>query len=281
MKELYSDFHDIEFPRNPNIVYIIYIVKDGDEIPIYVGESSRNIGRFGDYVSAKFSASTDFKIGEAIKYIRTFDYSVRIKYKETLDRDRKNKEREILSNFSGRYHLLNDLSGYDYLNADELDERLKIHEFVRKKILSMDTRPNDVEDSDIQNSLLPERSNIDLESRLINDAGDVGEIIRARVRNIGGQGPERLELQIPRKIDQWLPQKKHQEVEITIDDKRYTVKLSHGESKGAIWYCRTSWYCEGEEIKQTKALRMHGLKQGDSLKLRVITLGRRFEVVRI
>lgn len=279
MNELYSDFHDIEFPRNPNIVYIIYIVKDGDEIPIYVGESSRNIGRFGDYVSAKFSAPTDFKIGEAIKYIRTFDYSVRIKFKETLDR--KNKEREILTNLSGRYNLLNDLSGYDYLNADEEDERFKIHEFVRKKILSMDTHPKDKDDSDIQNSHLPERPNANHESQQMSDTGEVEKFIHARVRNIGGRGPERLELQIPRKYDQWLPRTRHQEVEIKIDDKLYTVALSHGEAKGAIWYCRTSWYCEGEEIKQTKVLRTHDLKHGDSLKLRVITSGHLYEVVRI
>jgi len=133
MKEFYSDFLDIEFPLNPGIVYIIYLVKDANEIPIYVGESSRNIGRFGDYVSAKFSASTDFKVGEAIKYIQTFGYNVRIKYKETLDR--KIKEREILNNLRGRFHLLNDLPGFDYSIANELDEKLKIHEFVNKKIL--------------------------------------------------------------------------------------------------------------------------------------------------
>lgn len=133
MKEFYYDFHDIEFPLDPDIVYIIYLVKDENEIPIYVGESSRNIGRFGDYVSAKFSASTDFKVGEAVKYIQTLGYNVRIKYKETLDR--KNKEREILNNLRERYHLLNDLSGFDYSIANQLDERSKIHEFVSKKVL--------------------------------------------------------------------------------------------------------------------------------------------------
>jgi len=129
MMELFDDFRDIEFPRNPYIVYIIYIVKDAEEIPIYVGESIRNIGRFGDYVSANFTAPTDFKVGEAVKYILNCRYNVRIKYKETLDR--KNKEREILSDLRRRYSLLNDLPGYDPKTADERKERLKIHDFIR------------------------------------------------------------------------------------------------------------------------------------------------------
>ena len=61
-------------------------------------------------------------------------YNVRIKYKEAFDR--KNDEREILNNLRESYHLLNDLSGFDYSIANELDEKLKIQEFVNKKILN-------------------------------------------------------------------------------------------------------------------------------------------------
>ena len=67
-----KDFIDVMFPQYKKIVYILYF-KDKNtniEIPFYIGESSRGIGRFYDYLMAQFAASTDFKVGEAIRHFQ-------------------------------------------------------------------------------------------------------------------------------------------------------------------------------------------------------------------
>ena len=46
-------------------------------------QSSRHVGRFGDYVAAKFTASTDFKVGEAVRQLRDHGCKVFIRYKRT------------------------------------------------------------------------------------------------------------------------------------------------------------------------------------------------------
>lgn len=125
-----SEFMDIVFPQHKNIVYIIYFIdKDSnEEILFYVGESSRGIGRFGDYLTAQFTASTDFKVGEAIRYIKEQGFEVGIKYKESSNR--KKEEQIYLKRFRRKYRLLNDLEGYNYKKANKQDERKKVHEYV-------------------------------------------------------------------------------------------------------------------------------------------------------
>jgi hypothetical protein len=120
----------MEFPRHGHIVYILcYIRTEGSEpIPFYVGESSRHVGRFGDYISGKFSASTDFKVGEAVKYLRDNVYRVVIRFDEVDNR--KVEEKRILQNLRGTFRLLNDLKGYDYNKSNERDERQNIQQFV-------------------------------------------------------------------------------------------------------------------------------------------------------
>ena len=68
----YSDFNEFfVFPRHRDIVYVICLRRKEakDFIPFYVGESSRSVGRFGDYIASKFTASTDFQVGQAIQYL--------------------------------------------------------------------------------------------------------------------------------------------------------------------------------------------------------------------
>jgi len=125
----FEGFNDIEFPRYRNIVYAIYFREHDKDTYFYVGESSRHIGRLGDYLSAKFSAPTDFKVGEAIKYLLSIGYEVAVKYKES--QSRKVDEKSVLDELSKNSKMLNDLPGYDYKTADERQERLKIHEFIR------------------------------------------------------------------------------------------------------------------------------------------------------
>jgi hypothetical protein len=54
----YSNFNSLPYPEIKDIVYIIGVSTDSDFHPFYFGQPSRNIGRFGDYISAKFSAVT-------------------------------------------------------------------------------------------------------------------------------------------------------------------------------------------------------------------------------
>ena len=50
----FSEFSEMPFPENGNIVYVLCFKRESssDYVPFYVGESSRHVGRFGDYVSA-------------------------------------------------------------------------------------------------------------------------------------------------------------------------------------------------------------------------------------
>jgi hypothetical protein len=43
----FKDFKDVEFPAHADIVYIVYFRKPGDtsEVPFYVGQTSRHLGR--------------------------------------------------------------------------------------------------------------------------------------------------------------------------------------------------------------------------------------------
>lgn len=137
----FAEFNNkIDFPLNPNIVYVFVIVDSNEKIiPFYVGESSRNIGRIGDYVSAKFSASTDFKVGEAIKYLLQKKIKIKFLFKES--ENRKSEEKRLIEEYEnfltekyGDLKLLNHFDGYNYKNAEENKERQKIREFVDKFI---------------------------------------------------------------------------------------------------------------------------------------------------
>ena len=119
----------IEFPTSGEIVYVIGIARGSSFVPIYVGESTRNIGRFGDYISARFSAQTDFKVGTAVKCLLERGEKVLIKYKHSPER--REEQNELIRKIrAGGSRLLNDLPGYDYRVADEQAEKSKIRAFV-------------------------------------------------------------------------------------------------------------------------------------------------------
>jgi len=125
-----KDYKDFEFPATPNIVYILYTEMKGSQIYFYVGQSSRNIGRIGDYVSAKFTAPTDFKVGEAIKYIRGKNLPIRVLYRETQDPI--SEENKLIQKLRSNYTLLNDLRSYDYTKSNEAYEKKNVHDFMDK-----------------------------------------------------------------------------------------------------------------------------------------------------
>ena len=53
---------------------------------LIVGESSRNLGRMGDYLSAQRSAATDFKMGTPVEYLQPRGCPVVMKYKAAENR---------------------------------------------------------------------------------------------------------------------------------------------------------------------------------------------------
>lgn len=128
----FSTFEELEFPKDNNVLYVLCIRDTTSELcPFYVGESSKHVyGRIGDYVSAKFSASTDFKVGEAVRYLQSKGHRVVVKYR-TSD-DRKGDESQLIQELRTSQQLLNDLKGYNYRVANVHDERLKIHSFMNQ-----------------------------------------------------------------------------------------------------------------------------------------------------
>lgn len=127
----FSGFAELSFPENGDIVYVLCLRQPDtkDWIPFYVGESSRHVGRFGDYVSANLSASTDFKVGQAVKHLRERGCEVMIRYKSTSSR--RDDEKSLIQLFEAKgLQLLNSLGGYKYSEADPDQEKAKVREFV-------------------------------------------------------------------------------------------------------------------------------------------------------
>ena len=125
-------FKTIPFPRNPNIVYVIGTRKRGRFLPIYVGRSTRHIGRLGDYVSAQFNAPTDFKVGKAVDYLMSQGEKVVFRYRSTHGRLDK-AERKLINFYKGNGStLLNSLPGFNRKTTNSKIEVRRIRNFVRK-----------------------------------------------------------------------------------------------------------------------------------------------------
>jgi hypothetical protein len=108
----------------------LFWVKGTDEIPFYVGQTNRIWGRLDDYYWATFSASTDFRVGEAVRQLSRSGYRVILRYKSTPDP--RVDEASIISELTreGR-KLLNNDQGFDHRTADESAERKRVQEFLR------------------------------------------------------------------------------------------------------------------------------------------------------
>lgn len=128
----WEDFKTVEFePRNadaPGFVYVVCYLSGGQPVPFYVGQTRRLNGRLDDYYWAMFSASTDFRVGEAIRYLASKGYRVVFKYTQTATPLK--DESAMLTELRQRYHLLNDVPGFDWGTADEQVERRQVQEFV-------------------------------------------------------------------------------------------------------------------------------------------------------
>ncbi|HEY4365147.1 MAG TPA: hypothetical protein VGN17_29565 [Bryobacteraceae bacterium] len=135
----FDTFTVVNFPpidrEVPNFVYILFAVTESTQIPFYVGQTSRLWGRLDDYYWAQFSASTDFRIGEAIRHLGTKAHRVVVKYKHSEEPRR--EEAEIIKGLLAEgFTLLNTLRGFDYRKSDESEERSRIQRFVEKLLSS-------------------------------------------------------------------------------------------------------------------------------------------------
>jgi len=125
----FEDFSVVDFPlaRGPilppdGFVYVFCWVADGVETPFYVGQTNRFAGRMTDYALANFKASTDFCVGEAVKYLKgTKNYRVVVRHRPSPDPPKEEKAiiRRLL--VSGVW-LLNCLPRYDYRTDSEAEE---------------------------------------------------------------------------------------------------------------------------------------------------------------
>lgn len=272
----FSDFKDFEFPNSSDIVYIVYFRKpyDNSEVPFYVGMSTKHIGRFGDYLSANYSAPTDYKVGKAIQYMRDFGLNVGIKYKET--NNYKEEEKELINKLRKNYLLINDLPGFDYKRANENQEKIKIHEFVQQLIKKIHAQRND-SDNDNKSS----RAALRQKERTVacHDNEKSKKMINGTVAIPGiykTDNQYRCELLISKESSDMLPHEyeKKKIIEMTIGQMLYEAGV-HETEKGVVWISAVL-HTKGrkrEKVRLVDALAEVGLQNGDKVRITINSNG--------
>ncbi|MGI4853491.1 MAG: hypothetical protein ACRYF4_05505 [Janthinobacterium lividum] len=108
-------------------VYVLIFSKDGVEIPFYVGQTTRFLGRMDDYFWADFQAMTDFKVGEAVRYFCTPPISGRVFAKYRMCTEPRIEEASLIAKLKEQgATLLNGAKGYDYRSADEQSQAVDV-----------------------------------------------------------------------------------------------------------------------------------------------------------
>ena len=95
---------------------------NGVRVPFHVGQTGRLLRRIEDYQCREFGACTDFRIGEAIKYLsETRQCGIELRFKQSQKRQKGERDliRELLL---ADCPLLNHLSAYDYKVANREEE---------------------------------------------------------------------------------------------------------------------------------------------------------------
>ena len=127
----FQEFSVMDFlPRSePGFVYVLSWVSDSEEAPFYVGQTQSIWGRLNDYYWAQFQASTDFRVGEAIKHLHARNLRIVVRYRASANP--REEERAIIDEFQeGGRRLLNGLRGFDYRTANQDDERVRVQRWV-------------------------------------------------------------------------------------------------------------------------------------------------------
>jgi hypothetical protein len=118
-----------QLPGPPDaFVYVFCWLQTGQEVPFYVGQTKRLSDRLGDYLEAPFAAATDFRVGEAARYLQSKGLSLRVRYRRSDD-SRKDEYHLIRQLQLRGVRLLNELQAYDYKTANQVDEREVVHRF--------------------------------------------------------------------------------------------------------------------------------------------------------
>ncbi len=82
-----------------------------------------------DYCTKQFGAATDFRVGEAICYLREVkQLRIVVRYKPSSDR-KKDEYLVVRALQTAGVRLLNDFASYDYKHANKEDERDALHKF--------------------------------------------------------------------------------------------------------------------------------------------------------
>jgi hypothetical protein len=126
----FKDFYEVEFQEfyQPGYVYVLFWSDGSREIPFYVGETSQIWSRMNDYYWADFDAPTDFRVGEAIRYLHSKGLAVKVRYHRSEDRHA--DEAGLIAQLRTQAPLLNGERAYDYKKANEANERTRIREWV-------------------------------------------------------------------------------------------------------------------------------------------------------
>jgi hypothetical protein len=129
--------HKMEFPNRKNVVYVLFY-GDNEPIPFYVGETDIFGARMADYIRAQFGAPTDFKVGEAIRYLAGQGIRIQVGYEEHPNRQAaKRREAKLVDQLErSGVPLLNSLPGFKYLEADKTNELKRVHDFCIEQILA-------------------------------------------------------------------------------------------------------------------------------------------------
>ena len=110
-------------------LYVLCWVRNGAQTPFYVGRTRRLRGRMEDYCLAQFQACTDFRVGEAVRYLRgTKRYQIVLRYRASAEPSKDEYHLLRKLQLSG-FRLLNDLLGYNYRTAQETHERAVVQKF--------------------------------------------------------------------------------------------------------------------------------------------------------
>ena len=132
----FSGFVSVDFPamndQVKEFVYVLCWTGGSREVPFYVGQTTRFWGRMDDYYWAQFSACTDFRVGEAVRYLAKRG-AVAIKYKSCIN---SREEEKVLIEQIGRKNLLNGLPAFDYTKSDPATERKRVQTILERTICS-------------------------------------------------------------------------------------------------------------------------------------------------
>jgi len=112
-------------------VYVLTVRREDQQIPFYVGQTKSLQKRMWDYKQKYFTASTDFRVGEAIAYIAAQENcEIVVKYKGYKN-SKSEEKRPIRDLQLLGLRLLNNFGGYDYAVCNPETERAAIHSFCK------------------------------------------------------------------------------------------------------------------------------------------------------